>query len=702
MSETKTLLLELHCEEIPARFLKPLTEEMTKALRESGIAASWTASVTIPNASFSDASKDLPLETFYSPRKLAWRIAGLKEQQPDQLDTQVGPPQRLCVDTDGKPTIQGQKFAEKWGVDFSQVVFSTPTGKKEPCATVTITKKGRATVDLLSEALPKLIAGLHVPKAMRWGTSEFEFVRPIRNLLCLFGTDVVPFEVDGVKTTATTWGHRLHHAQQPESVPVASPESYESALKTAGVIVSFGERRQVIDAEMKALAAHVGGAVVEDDELLDTLAEIVEYPFVVRGEFPPEFMALPKEVLVTSLKEHQKSFCVEGPDGKLLPYFLAVANRPDDPAGFVKSGNEWVLKARLYDARFFFAEDLKAPLINRLESLQQLTFHRELGSYLEKTGRIETVAVEIAKVLGLDVQEAAQAAKASKCDLRTLMVGEFPELQGVMGGEYLKHESAPANVWQAVKEHYQPISAEDAIPATELGGVLAIADKLDTLVGCFAIGQIPSGSKDPLALRRAGAGIIRTLWEKGWALNPVKLSAIALKALGERNRKPEQETLDALESFFRDRIAYQLELAGYAGPVRRAALPVGFSDLKDLKARCDALSAFAEDARFASLAQSAKRIGNILKDEAPEAAFDANLLQQDEEKALAKRLAALEATKDHAALLSELATLAEPLEVFFNAVMVKCEDASLRGARLSMLNRLRQAFLRVADFSLWQ
>jgi len=691
MSAKKTLLLELHCEEIPARFLEPLS---------SGFASAFTQWAEGEKLSWGDVT------IHFSPRKLSWRINDLPVAQPDQEDTQVGPPQRLCLDEAGKPTIQGQKFAEKWGVDFSTVVFSTPTGKKEPCATVTLTKQGRPTVDLLSEALPRLIAGLHVPKAMRWGHSEFEFVRPIRNLLCLFGSDVVPFEVDGVKTSSTTWGHRLYHMQHPEAVQITSPEGYESALKEAGVLVSFDERRDAIEAEMQYLASAVKGAVVEDEELLNILAEIVEFPRVVRGEFPPEFMKLPKEVLVTSLKEHQKSFCIEdaseGSTGDLLPYFLAVANRADDPEGFVKSGNEWVLKARLYDARFFFAEDLKSALITRLEGLQQLTFHRELGSYQEKTQRIETLTVEIAKGVGLDAAEASRAAKASKCDLRTLMVGEFPELQGVMGGEYLKHEGETEAVWKAVKEHYEPTAADAPIPTTDLGCALAIADKLDTLVGCFAIGQIPSGSKDPLALRRAGAGITRILWEKGWSLNPIELCRIAWKSLGSRAAKPEVESFEALTAFFRDRIAYQLELAGYAGAVRRAALAVGFLDLLDLKARCEALSVFAEDTRFASLAQSAKRIGNILKDETPDSTFAVEILQQDEEKALAQRLARLEATQNLSTLLDELADLAEALEAFFNAVMVKCEDPALRGARLSLLDRLRKTFLRVADFSLWQ
>ncbi len=687
--ETRTLLLELHCEEIPARFLKPLSEEFSAALEN--LASTQSLGGKAP-------------ETFFSPRKLAWRLAGLAVQQADVEDTQVGPPQRLCVDEAGKPTIQGLKFAEKWGVAFDQVRFEQPKGKKEPCAVVTVVKQGRPTAELLAEALPRLIAGLHVPKAMRWGASDFAFVRPIRNLLCLFGRDVVPFEVDGVKTGATTWGHRLFHREHPEPVRVETPEAYEAALAAAGVVPSFRARRDAIAAALDAAAAAVDGRVVQDAELLDTLALIVEAPSVLRGAFPGAFMALPKEVLVSSLKEHQKSFCIEKPDGSaLLPFFLCVANRADDPEGFVAAGNEWVLKARLYDARFFFAEDQKTPLAERREKLSHLTFHRELGSYVEKSSRIAGLAVRLAEgCKGCDAGQARQAAELCKADLVTLMVGEFPELQGVMGGEYLRREGAPEAVWMAVKEHYLPSSAESPIPETPLGGLLAVADKLDTVAGCFAIGQIPSGSKDPLALRRAGMGIVRILWEQGWTLPLDRLVDLGLEGVASRASKPQEETREALLAFFRDRVAYQLELAGFAGPVRRAALPVGWTDLAGLKTRCQALSGFAEDTRFASLAASAKRIGNILKDEAPEAVFDAALLRQDEEKALAARLGALEGTTDHAALLAELAELAQPLEAFFSAVMVKCEELPLRAARLSLLHRLRSAFLRVADFSQWQ
>jgi glycyl-tRNA synthetase beta chain len=687
MSETRTLLLEIHCEEIPARFLQPLGREFAE-----GAAAFLKDNLKV------EATPEL----FYSPRKLAWRISGLPVQQPDQADTQVGPPQRMCLDAEGQPTQTGLKFAEKWGVAFGQVRFEQPAGKKEPCAVVTVTTAGRPTLQLLAEALPRLIAGLHVPKAMRWGTSEFQFVRPIRNLLCLFGAEVVPFQLDQAQSGSRTWGHRLFHLEHPEPVTVAEPGAYEATLEAAGIVVSVQERKARLARQIDDLARTAGGRVVPDEALLDTLSEIVEYPTIIMGRFPESFLTLPKEVLVTSLAEHQKAFCVENAEGALINAFLTAANRADDPAGFIQSGNEWVLRARLYDARFFFEEDRKSPLKDRLEKLKHLTFQRELGSYFDKTERIVQLSEAMASALGLDGTDGKLVAQACKCDLVTLMVGEFPELQGIMGGEYLRRENAHEKVWKAVKEHYQPVSGDAPIPATPLGGILAIADKLDTVVGCFAIGQIPTGSKDPLALRRAGQGLIRILFENGWNLNPMQIAALALEGVGARASQPRAETLTALESFFRDRVGFQLEQAGYPGAVRRAALAAGWTDLVDLKERCEALAAFAEDPRFQSLAQSAKRIGNILKDEAPGAALDPGLLQQDEEKALAATLPRLEAFGDQAGLLAYLAELAQPLEAFFNAVMVKCEDPALRGARLALLQRLRKAFLRVADFSQWQ
>ena len=702
MSETKTFLLELHCEEIPARFLLPLYSDFENIFSEWRKAQGLTEQGGVHD----------PLWPGYSPRKLSWRSDSafpgslLPINQPDQVEEQIGPPQRMCVGEDGQPTIQGLKFAEKWGVDFSAVRFEQPAGKKEPCAVVTVTKQGRPTKELLAEALPGLIAGLHVPKAMRWGSSEFEFVRPIRNILCLFGGEVVDFTVDGVKSGNTTWGHRLYHRQHPEPIVVKRPEDYDAALEAAGVVVLFSARKVKMEKQLHKLATEVKGRVVPYDHLLDTLAEIVEVPYIVRGDFPSDFLELPKEVLVTSLREHQKAFCIEDAEGKLLPHFLTAANRADDPKGFVKAGNEWVLKARLYDARFFFAEDQKQPFELRVSSLMNLTFQRELGSYFDKSIRIAELAKKLASFVGLNIEDAYTAGRLSKFDLRTLMVGEFPELQGIMGGEYLRRQGASTSVWKAVKEHYQPVGADDALPESEMGALISIADKLDTVAGCFAVGLIPSGSKDPLALRRAGQGVVRIVWERGWGEHLKSAVFHAVEGVGAKATKPQDDTLQALESFFQDRVVYQLEQAGYAGAVRRAALATGWSDLRDLKARCEALSRFAEDPRFASLAQSAKRIANILKDEVPNSIYEMDLdYMSREERALVQSIRELNPTQlpwPYEELLPRLASLSDELEEYFNRVMVKDQDPEIRANRLAYLNVLRLTFLRVADFSQWQ
>jgi glycyl-tRNA synthetase beta chain len=360
-----------------------------------------------------------------------------------------------------------------------------------------------------------------------------------------------------------------------------------------------------------------------------------------------------------------------------------------------------VLKARLFDARFFFAEDSSEHLSGLMPKLGALTFHRDLGSYLEKAKRISAIAQLLAKQLKLDSGHAKMAADLCKADLATLMVGEFPELQGIMGGYYLQLEGAPEPVHLAVREHYQPLSAEAPLPSSPLGAVLAIADKLDTLAGCFAIGMIPSGSKDPLALRRAGMGIVRILWEKGLNIPVDALIGMGIETVASSAKTPVEEIRQALTAFFKDRVAYQLELSHIPAPVKNSAIAAGWLDLHGLKERCAALSAFAEDQRFASLAQSAKRIGNILKDESPSNEFSAGQLEQPEEITLAKLLGAIEAADGCTALLAELAGLAQPLEDFFNAVMVKCEKTELRNARLSLLCRLRGAFMKVADFGLW-
>lgn len=687
MNTISSLLLEIHCEEIPARFLDSLCSDFAEIIRD----------FICKNLNINPS-----IEVFYSPRKLAWRIKNIPNLQADRVDSHVGPPKHMCIDAQGNATQTGLKFAEKWGINFDQVNFIRPTNKKELCAVATITSKGRLTKHLLSEFLPGMISALHVPKAMRWGSSEFQFVRPIRNILCIFGNEVVPFQLDSIHASNTTWGHRLFHLDHPNPIEVSEPNAYEATLERAGVIVSHKKRKDLLCDQLTALATKCCGKVVADNLLLDTLAKIVEYPTIIVGQFPESFLSLPKELLITSLAEHQKAFCVEDTNGQLLPYFLTVANRSDDPNGFIKSGNEWVLRARLYDARFFFEEDCKQPLQDRMEKLKHLTFQQELGNYFDKTQRITALSSTLASQLNLNDVQVKMAAQSCKCDLATLMVCEFPELQGIVGGEYLRRENADEYVWMAVKEHYRPTSSEDSVPTTDIGCVLAIADKLDTIVGCFAIGLIPTGSKDPLALRRAGQGVIRILFERGWSLNPIHLSTLILDKVYNETAKPKAEITTAIKMFFKDRVMHQLEQMGYSGPVRRTSIASGWTNLVDLTTRCKALTKFSDDARLQSLTHSAKRIRNILKDNETDGNIDEQLLQEPEEKELLKRLKNLKIEENKDDILNKLAELALPLEAFFDAVMVNCESSNTRKARLNLLHKLQESFLQIGDFSLWQ
>lgn len=690
MSHSKTFLLEIHCEEIPARFLESLSVDFKNQI-----------SLLIEN----NFHVNLPIETFYSPRKLAWRIKNLPTTQSDRVDVQIGPPKNLCFDQYNAPTQIYIKFAEKCDVKIEQINFVKRNNKQDLYASVKIKHEGKATEILLQEAIPNLIRNLHVPKAMRWGNSKFQFVRPIRNILCLLDDNVIPMQLDGVKATNKTWGHRLFHIDNPNMLTINQPEEYESILEKGKIVVSYSRRRSVLEKQLYERAKEVNGCPIIDQVLLDTISNIIEWPKIILGSFPESFLDLPKEVLITSLAQHQKAFCIENKQKKLIPYFLTAANFISNQDDLIISGNEWVLKARLYDAQFFLKEDRKYPLQDRLGKLEQLTFQQELGTYFDKTKRIVTIATNLANHLNIDTQAVNKAARLCKCDLTTSMVNEFPELQGIIGGEYLKQEGVEEAIYIAIKEHYRPISSEDDIPDTDIGSILAIADKLDTITGCFAIGLIPTGSKDPLALRRAAQGIIKIIFKNNWHVNLLSLINLCLREIANKAIKPEQEIHNMLSNFFKERIIYQLECMNYTQNLRRSAIAAGWTDLVDLKSRCESLSHFIINSTdFQRLVNSAKRINNILKGEKYEILLDYNKLEQPEERILAKYLNNIDIDIDmnYDKLLVNLAELILPLEEFFKSILVKCENTELRSARLTLLNKIRTNFLKIADFSLWQ
>ena len=588
-----------------------------------------------------------------TPRRLVLHAEGLKARQEDTTEIVMGPPRSA-----GEGALRG--FAKKTGATVDQLQTEvTPKGEYWKFERAV---PGRATSDLLGEALPGLILGIPWPKTMYWaGKTGPRWIRPIRWLVALLGDDVVPFEIAGVTSGRESQGHRL--------------------LGKDGVIVSAEERRAKIEREIEALVAGKGLRVKPDAGLLHTLVYITEFPTPILGGFEEQYLKLPREVLSTVMRHHQKYFSVEiAATGELAPHFIAVMNTDADPEGLVRHGNERVLRARFNDARFFFDVDQKKKLADRVEDLAHVTFQAKVGSYLEKTRRM----IALVKELGGDVN-AQRAALLAKADLTTDMVKEFTDLQGVVGGLYAKEQGEPEPVWRAVYDHYKPLSMEDSIPATAESRILALADKLDTLRECFKVGLQPSGSKDPFALRRAAQGVIRILVEGNIAL--------PFAEQGE------------LREFLIDRIRYYFrEVRGYRYDEVNAVLASGIRDLPDVAARLEALRAVRPTEDFEPLAASFKRIANILKQAnfADAGAIDEKLLEHGPEADLYKefeRVRKTTKTSDYLPALEAIATLRPAVDRFFDKVLVNAQDDGIRRNRLTLLCNLLTEFSAIADFS---
>ena len=649
--KTLPFLLEIGCEEIPDWMIPPalkhlgeLFEGLLKEHRLSGQVA-W-------------------LEA--TPRRLALKAEGLPARQPASVEVITGPPKAA-----GENAAAG--FARKMGVEVSALkLVKTPKGEYFACRKRVA---GRATSEILASALPELILKIYFPKTMYWtGKNGPRFIRPIRWLVALLGNRVVPFEIVGVRSGRHTSGHR----QLGKPKVRVNIDDYQEKLRENYVLVSAAERRARIEAGLQGAASDPG--------LLDTLVYLTEYPTPITGSFDPAFLSLPEEVLVTVMRHHQKYFSVRNQEGRLEPRFIAVMNTKDDPEGLVRQGNERVLRARFNDARFFWDFDQQKPLAARVDDLAHVTWQAQLGSYLDKTRRI----VELVRDLG--GSEAAQrAALLSKCDLTTEMVKEFTELQGVMGGLYARAQGEPEAVWRAIYEHYQPVSMEDPIPSTPEGRLVSLADKLDTLRGCFAIGLIPSGSKDPFGLRRAAQGVVKILAESEL---PLRVSALVG---GD----------EALREFLLDRVRYYFrEVRGFAYDEVNAVLAAGWDDLADAGRRLEALRAVRPTPNFEPLAASFKRIRNILRQAqfAGGVEVDETLLEEGPEKELylaftGVRARVEEAGADYRSKLEAIASLRPAVDLYFDKVLVNAPEERIRANRLAMLDRLRKEFSSIADFS---
>jgi glycyl-tRNA synthetase beta chain len=682
------LLLEVRAEEIPARMLAPAIHELRTRVFDELVGRGLTPT---------------EVETGYTPRRLVLAMRGLPVAEPDRREEVMGPPIAAAF-RDGKPTPALEGFAKRVGVELGAIRQVTTERGTYVAATREI--RGRATSEVLAELLPQALTGIGWAKTMSWGRGVGPWVRPIHGIVALFADEVVPFSLFGIASGRTTVGHPT---LSPAPFDVTGIADYRRQLAARGIEVDPAARRQRLHATMVERATALGGTLVEDDALLDKLAAICEIPGVMEGTFDRSFLAVPREVLTESLRDHQSALTAVDAAGNLLPLFLTVMDRADDPKGRVRAGNEWVVAARLADARFFYGEDRKTPLVARAPRLASLTFQERLGSYAAKSVRLEALAGWIADALGRSelVEPATVAAGLLKVDLVSDMVREFTSLQGVMGGIYAREDGYAESVWQAVYDQYRPASTGDPIPRGEVGRLVGLADRLDTLAGMFGLGLIPSGSKDPFGLRRAAQALVRILLEGEIALDWEAAAEEAVRLYGSTLGKPAGEVVATLRPFVHDRIRYLLGLRGFAYDEIEAALGVGGRHLPDLLARVEALHAVRGEARFASVVQAAKRIANITREVADrDLVVDAARLGMPAEQALlaahdelAGAVDAAVLARDYRTAFGRVADFAETLDRFFVEVLVMDEDLQVRENRLALLKAIGRVVGRTAKLT---
>jgi len=709
-------LLEIGCEEIPARMIDAASLELRERLN-----------ALLQRERLEPAGSISHLDT---PRRLTVLASGIPASQPD-LTEQVNGPSAQIAYKDGQPTAAAHAFAKKVGVDVGKLEkVSTPKGEY---LSATVTRKGRTAAEILAEHLPKEISTLYWPKNMYWRKRGEVFVRPVRWLVAMLDEQVVPLELFGLAAGKTSRGHRIIGSTTgSETVAISKPSAYVEALRGAKVL-GAAEREQVIRKALDAATRTIPGARWREDKpLVAIVVNLTEFPSVILGSFDPEFLDLPEEVLVTVMRDHQKYFAIEDANGKLLPHFLAVLNTAGDSdgLGLIRHGNERVLRARFNDARFFWQTDQKQTLRQRVDLLRHVTFQKDLGSYYDKTMRVQRLASwlsETVKQSGMAIRPGVvhKAALLAKTDLTTELVKEFTELQGIVGGLYSKPDVQQLDedmkpdvqlaVSRAIYDHYKPESMEDGAPATIEGAVLSIADKADSIAGMFALGLIPSGSKDPFALRRQANGIVKTIAEHRL---PFRLSELMADARGrykgfEAEKKFSNAAYsDSVRGFFRERLEFYLKDArGYAYDVVSAVLAVDSDDVVDAAARADAVSKVRGSADFESISSAFKRMKNILRQATEKTKViamrvDSTGLQEESEKELAalipRTVAAVEklrAVRDYEGALIEIAKLRPAIDKFFDKVMVMVEDDNLRANRLALLQTVVKEFSTIADFS---
>jgi len=690
MSQTRDLLFEIGTEELPPASLQRMREALQAAidglLDEHHLAHG-------------------PSRSFATPRRLAVLVEQVPDRQPDRTVTRRGPALSAAFDQAGRPTRPAEGFARSCGVGVEELErLETDKGA---WLVYHASAAGRPAAELLPELMEKALRMIPVARRMRWGSSDIEFVRPVHWILLLLGDTPVAGRILGVAADRYTRGHRFHHN---ERIAVSHPSRYVDLLEETGhVLVDMDRRRDSIRTQVSEAGAALGGTAYIDDGLLDEVTALVEWPVAISGSFDARFLDVPAEALMSSMQHHQKFFPVTGPDGRLLPDFITVANISSHNPDKIRAGNERVIRPRLEDAAFFWTQDRKHPLASRTAQLDNMTFQQRLGSLGDKQRRVTELAGHIAGLLGSDVQQAQRAGALCKCDLVTSMVFEFPELQGIMGNYYARNDGEDEAVAIALTEQYQPRHAGDELPATPAGQALAIAERIDTLAGIFAIGQPPTGDRDPFGLRRAALGVMRIMIERRLDLDLRDLVAHAcglLPAVVDATA-----IVEDLFAFMMERLRNWYQDAGYETPVFDAVLARQPTRPLDFDSRMQAVRSFQSMPEAASLAAANKRIRNILRksDGTIPEHYRASLFQEAAEQVLAGAIEQQTATvrplfeqRKYSDGLTQLAALQAPVDRFFDDVMVMSEDTALRDNRLALLQTLSGLFLQVADISLLQ
>jgi glycyl-tRNA synthetase beta chain len=680
------MLLEIGTEEIPAGFIFPALDNLRNL--------------------FADRLQQLDLrfkhiETKGTPRRLTVWIDGLIDRQPDKRDEIIGPPKAAAFDQNGNPTRAAEGFAQTKGVSLDELqVITTPKGEY---LMVVIERKGTATADLLRQLIPQIVRDLPFPKSMRWGSGKTSFARPIQWLLALYNGQGIPFSIDAMQSGRTTKGHRF---MAPQEVTVRDYKHYLEILTQKEVLVDIDQRREAVVRSVEAAAASIGGTVLPDAELVDTVCNLVEKPFPVCGTFEERFLALPQEVLITSMREHQKYFAVVDKSGKLFPNFIAVNATKVKDLKLAAEGHQRVIRARLEDALFFFNEDKQQSLEERTQKLGGIVFQRKLGTMLEKTARITSLSGWLAEQFSPQSKPAAErAAYLAKADLLTEMVNEFPSLQGVMGREYARLQGENEEVATAIQEHYMPIRAGGQLPKNTTGAIVSLADRMDTVAGCFGIGETPSGTADPFGLRRLTIGLLYIIENQNLSLSLGSFIDKALSLYGDKVTAGMKRAKQNIIAFIQGRFVNDLNARGFEQGTVEAAVSIGFDDPLDCRRRIEALRKISGEKTFTLLAGSFKRVKNIIRDhENP--IIKEELLQESAEKLLYEKFtgvsaaaAPLVADKDYEAALQEILKMKEPIDAFFDQVMVMCDDTAMRNNRLALLTAIARLFLGIGDFS---